>query len=118
VKLKSQVSFENVRQFGRQLAHVEDSTMFGKPALKVKGKMFVCMASHSSAEPDSLVARVSFEQRAELLDADPQVYYLTDHYKDYTGVLIRLARVREDVLQGLVSMAYTFVVRQAARKAR
>lgn len=90
--------------------------MFGKPALKVKGKMFVCMASHSSAEPESLVVRVGLDERAELLAEDPEVYYITDHYQDYTGVLVRLTRAREDVLRGLVASAYRFVVRQGARK--
>jgi hypothetical protein len=48
------------------------------------------MSSHKSAEPDSLVVRADFEQRAELLNADPNVYYITDHYKGYPAVLVRL----------------------------
>ena len=82
--MKGKVSYETVRKIGRELAHVEEATMYGKPALKVKGKAFLCMASHSSAEPDSLLVRVDFEQRAELLAADPEVYYITDHYRQVT----------------------------------
>ena len=44
---------------------------YGKPSLKVGGKMFACLPSHKSAEPDSLVVRTDFEQRAELLSGDP-----------------------------------------------
>jgi len=87
--------------------------MFGKPALKFRGKMFVCMASHKSAEPDSLVARTDFGQRAELLVEDPDTYYITDHYQGYTAVLVRLTRVKPMVLNEIVSMAYRFVAREA-----
>ena len=92
--------------------------MFGKPALKVHGRMFVCMASHKSAEPDSLVVRTDFEQRSELLQALPDVYYITEHYTGYPAVLVRLARVKPDVLQDLLGMAYRFVSREAGGRSR
>ena len=41
----------------------------------------------------SLVVRVDFDDRAELLAAAPDVYYVTDHYLDYNTVLVRLSRV-------------------------
>lgn len=91
--------------------------MFGKPALKIRGKMFACMASHKSAEPDSLVVRVDSEQRAELLAADPDIYYITEHYQDYPSVLVRLPRVQPDILKDLLGMAYRFIAGEAARTA-
>jgi len=108
-------SFETVRKLGLQFPHVEEGTTYGKPALKIHGKAFVCMASHRSAEPDSLVVRADFEQRADLLAADPDVYYITDHYKGYPAVLVRLPRVGPGVLRDLIGMAYCFVVREASR---
>jgi hypothetical protein len=111
-------SFDPVRKVGLHFPDVEEGTMFGKPALKVRGKMFVCLASHKSAEPDSLVVRTGFEQRAELLTADPDVYYITDHYVGYPAVLVRLGRVRPDVLQDLLGMAYRFVTREAGGRTR
>lgn len=86
--------------------------MYGKPALKVRGKAFVCMSSHRSAEPDSLVVRAAFEERAELLAADPEVYYITEHYEGYPAVLVRLPRVAPDALRDLLGMAYRFVLRE------
>ncbi|HEX3682394.1 MAG TPA: MmcQ/YjbR family DNA-binding protein [Bryobacteraceae bacterium] len=108
--------FEVVRKLGSQLPKVEESTTFGKPSLKVQGKMFVCMASHKSAEPDSLVVRTDFEQRTELLAADPRIYYITDHYRDYPAVLVRLPQITRDVLQDLLGMAYRFVTRESNKQ--
>jgi hypothetical protein len=85
------------------------------PALKVRGKLLACVPSHRSAEPGSLVVRIDFDNRAELLAADPDVYYVTDHYLNYTSVLVRLSRVSPDVLRDLLGMAHKFVTARRAR---
>ena len=113
--MAAKVSFETVRKLGPQLPDVEEGTGYGKPALKVSGKMFACLPSHKSAEPNSLVIRTDFEQRAELLAGDPDVYYITDHYKDYPAVLVRMSRITPDVLRDLLGMAYRFVLRESKR---
>jgi hypothetical protein len=57
---------------------------------------------------------VDFDDRAELLAAEPDVYYVTDHYVGYSAVLVRLSRVNPEVLRDLLGMAYKFVTRNAA----
>ena len=79
------------------------------PALKVHGKLLACVPAHCSAEPGSLAVRVGFDDRAELLAAAPDVYYVTDHYLNYSAVLVRLSRVTPDVLRDLLGMAHKFV---------
>src|SRR5690349_10912486 len=72
---KSTITFDTVREIGLALPGVEESTAYGSPALKVRGKMMACMAVNRSAEPDSLGVWVDFDDRAELLAADPDVFY-------------------------------------------
>jgi hypothetical protein len=91
------------------LPGVEASTAYRAAALKVRGKLMACVPTHRSAEPNSLVLRVGFDDRAELLAAAPDVYYVTDHYLGYSAVLVRLSRVTPDVLRDLLSMAHKFV---------
>jgi hypothetical protein len=112
--LRSTLDFDIVRKIGLALPGVEESTAYGSPALKVHGKLLACVPSHRSAEPGSLAVRVDFDDRAELLAADPDVYYVTDHYVGYNAVLVRLSRVHRDVLRELLGMAYKFVTRKAA----
>lgn len=88
----SRINFDTVRKIGLALPGVEESTAYGSPALKVRGKLLACLPSHRSAEPGSLAVRVGFDDRAELLAAAPDVYYVTDHYLNYTSVLVRLSR--------------------------
>jgi len=95
---------------------VEESTAYGQRALKVHGKLLACIPANRSAEPGSLAVRVDFEDRAELLSADPDVYYVTDHYVSYTAVLVRLSRVNPHELRDLLGMAYKFVTRKAVSR--
>ena len=115
--------FDTVRNIGLALPGVEESTAYGFPALKVHGKLLACVPANRSAEPGSILVRVDFDDRAELLAAAPDVYYVTDHYADYSAVLVRLSRVNPDVLRDLLSMAHKFVTanvapRSASRKRR
>ncbi len=109
------INFDTVRKIGLALPGVEESTAYGSPALKVRGKLLACVPTHRSAEPDSLMVRVSFDDRAELLAAAPDVYYVTDHYFNYNAVLVRLSRVPHDVLRDLLGMAHKLVTANAAR---
>jgi hypothetical protein len=111
---RSTINFDTVRNIGLVLPGVEESTAYGAPALKVHGKLLACVPANRSVEPDSLVVRVDFDDRAELLAADPDVYYVTEHYIPYNAVLVRLSRVNPDVLRDLLGMAYKFVTRKAA----
>jgi hypothetical protein len=101
--------FALVRKFGLTLPDVEESTSYRTPSLKVRGKMFACIASHKSAEPGTLVVRIPFDQRDELIATDPATYYLTDHYVDYASVLVRLSRVHPDALRDLLITAHRFM---------
>jgi hypothetical protein len=70
------VTFDTVLELGRELFGAEATTSWGAPALEVRGKMFACGATHKSAEPNTLVVRMDFDQRDELIAADPETYYL------------------------------------------
>jgi hypothetical protein len=102
-------TFKTVESIGRTLPDVEVTTTWGKPTLKVGGKMFVCIASHKSAEPNTLVVMMDFAQRDALIEDDADTYYLKEHYLNYPCVLVRLSRVRADALRDLVTGAYRFM---------
>src|ERR1700751_3995777 len=112
---RTAINFDTVRKIGLALPGVEESTAYGSPALKVHGKLLACVPAHRLAEPGSLAVRVVFVNRAELLAADPDVYYVTDHYLNYTAVLVRLSCVTPDVLRDLLGMAHKFVTARRGR---
>jgi hypothetical protein len=115
---RTKVTFETVRKIALGLPDVEDATMRGTLALKVHGKLLTCMAINKSAEPGSLGVRIDFEQRAALLAEAPETYYLTDHYRNYPMVLVRLSRIRIDELRDLLGTSWRFVTSQSEKKRR
>jgi len=112
------MSFDDVRRIGRALPDVVEGTMFGKPALKVRGKMIACMASHKSAEPGSLVVRMGFDDRDALIADDPRTYYVKPHYENYPAVLVRLAQIEREALRDLLQSAWRTVTAAAPKRPR
>ena len=66
-------------------------------------------------ELDALVVPMGIEAREELIAADPETYFITDHYLKYPYILVRLARVHPDAMQDLLRGAWRTVA--AAKKA-
>ncbi len=100
--------FKRVEAIGRTLPDVELTTTWGQPTLKVRGKMFACIASHKSAEPNSLVVMMDFAERDMLVEEQPDVYYLKEHYVGYPCVVVRLDRIGSDALRDLIIGAQPF----------
>ena len=108
-------SFSRVEKYGMKFPGVERSSYFGKPALKLDGQIIACMASHKSAEPDTLVARVDFLERDLRIANEPEVYYLKPHYVNYPCVLTRLSQVSDGALTDLLESAYRYVTKTKTR---
>ena len=108
--------FEDVEAIARTLPDVEVTTAWGQPALKVRGKMFACVASHKSAEPNTLVLKMDFAGRDALIEEEPDTYYLKEHYTSYPCVLVRLSRVHPDALRELIVGAHRYVSGGTSKK--
>ena len=100
------VSFDTVRKIALSLDSVEEGTSYGTPAFKVRGALFLRLRE----DDNTLVLRTTFEQRDELIAADPTMYFITDHYLNYEWVLVRLSQIHVDALRDLIRMAYRLAV--------
>ena len=107
-------AFEAVRTVGLALPDVEATTKYdGSPVLKAGGAFLAGMATHRSAEPETLVVRVDFEERERLLEDAPETYYMTDHYRSHPVVLVRLSRVDRDALRDLLAGSWRLTLLKA-----
>ena len=90
------VSKAQVKKIVLSFPGTEESTSYGYPSYKVAGKFFTRLRD----EDASLVMGVgSIDERDMLLEADPSVFHLTDHYKNYPYVLVRVAKISEKDLR-------------------
>lgn len=82
---------------------VEQGTCYGTPALYVR-KRFLARLKEDG---DSVVVKVGdFADRDVLLEADPRAFYLTDHYRPYPTILMRLAQVPEGLAVKVLEQAW------------
>ncbi len=107
-----------VRTVGLALPDVEATTRYdGSPVLKRGGSFVAGLATHPSAEPNTLVVRAGLEEREWLLEDAPETYYLTDYYRRYPLVLVRLSRIKRDALRDVLSVSWR-LTSVKARKSR
>ena len=81
------VSYEAVKAAALALPEVEESTSYGTPALKVRGKLMVRLRE----DFETIVVRATWEDRERLMAVDPETYYVTDHYLKHPWVLARVS---------------------------
>jgi hypothetical protein len=96
------VTYDTVRELARQLPGVEEGTSYGTAALKVQGKLLVRLKE----DGDTIVLRTDFIEREDLLRTAPKTFFLTDHYRDYPSVLVRLPHVGRGQLAELLEDAW------------
>jgi hypothetical protein len=111
---RASVTYETVRQVGLRLPGVEEGVSYGTPALRVRGKLFVRLKE----DDQTIVLRTDLAERHLLMAAAPEIYFLTDHYRDYPWVLVRLAAVDPDDLETILSDAWRRVAPKTLIKAR
>jgi hypothetical protein len=107
VKHQRPNAFDDVRRIGLTLPDVEAATRYdGSPVLKLAGVFMAGLATHRSAEPNTLVVRADLEERESFIEDAPDTYYLTEYYRRYPLVLVRLERISRVALRELLSLSH------------
>jgi hypothetical protein len=86
------IAWDDIVALCNELPETEESTHYGRPALKVRGKAFVSLRE----KPDALVVRCDGEEKPLLLEARPDVVFTTPHYDGWPYILVRLDAPLED----------------------
>ena len=86
-----------------KLPDVEVDRSYGTPALKTKGKLIARLRSEAEG---GLALKCDLLEREMLLQADPDAFYLTEHYQNYPMILINLEKVRWDAVPALLEAAW------------
>jgi hypothetical protein len=91
-----------IRDAALELPSVTESTSYGTPALKV-GKTLIARLKEDG---ETLVLKVDLMERDSLLESAPDIFFLTDHYRGYPLVLVRLARADIRQMEMLLRRAW------------
>lgn len=95
-------TLETVRRLALSLPGTAEGTSYKTPAFRVGGVLFARL--HQDGE--SLVVKIDPEERRMRMETDPETFHITEHYRDYPMVLVRLATVDEDDLRDLLGESW------------
>jgi hypothetical protein len=84
------MKWDKLIELGKELPAVVVSTSYGTAALKVGKKLMARLKEDGASVV--FITDGTDEQQA-LIDAKPEVYFITDHYRGYGAVLARLAKL-------------------------
>jgi hypothetical protein len=87
----------------RALPHVEVSTWYGTPGLKVAGRGFARLRTEAEG---GLVLMCSLEEKERLLESGEPAYYTTPHYDGYGSIIVDLSKIDRDALRELIVQAW------------
>lgn len=98
-------TWKTVQSIAKRLPGAEESTHYGTPAFKVKGRMFVRLKENET----QVVVHVPIAERALLVEFKPKVFVVTPHYEAHPYVLVELAHVGRDELAELLEDSWRMV---------
>ena len=76
------------------LAEIEQTTSYGTPAFKVRKKL-LCRVK----DADTVVVMCPLEEKELLIEAAPEHYFETDHYRGWPSILVRVHLIPADELR-------------------
>lgn len=79
-------------ELGRELPEVDVGMWYGTPSLHVRGKSFVRQKDEHGLIAVFVVDSVPKQEW--LIETQPDVYFITDHYRGYAAVLARMPTLR------------------------
>lgn len=105
---------DEFRQVCLSFPHTEEGVSYGRPSFKTRGKFLTRIRAEDAS---AVFVNVPFDEREFLMEADPETFHLTPHYKDYPSVLARLSGLTAEQARGFIERQWRKNVTKAMVKA-
>jgi hypothetical protein len=105
------VTVERTRELFLSFPGVEEGPCYGTAGFRVRGKFLGRLRDDDTV----LVVKCGDIERDLRMQADPDAFFTTDHYRGWPTVLVRLSAVTEDDLRDVLEVAW---LRSAPKRLR
>jgi hypothetical protein len=95
-------SWDSVMAFALTLPGTEESTSYGRPAVRVGGKAFV----YPGREQGSFAIASPLEEKEFLMETDSDTFWETDHYRGWPAVLVRFESSERERIETVIRRAW------------
>ena len=114
------VSLHDVRRIATGLPDVMEGQCHGTAAFYLRRKLLLRLRDNN----ETLVVRCPISRRANLIRSEPDIFFVTDHYRNFPAVLVtllnvgkeRLTEIIHDAWRGLASKSQIAATGQRARR--
>jgi hypothetical protein len=106
-------TLDDVRRLALSLPETSERPCYGTPGFYVRKNLFARIRS----DEESVVVKVDMGERELLIGAEPDVFFLTDHYREYAYVLVRVEAIEEDELLEVLTDSWLLVAPKRLRAA-
>jgi hypothetical protein len=104
----------DVVAYACSLPGVDVGTTYGKPAVKLNGKM---LAATTAPDPGSFVVHAPLDEKEVLMETDPDTFWETDHYRGWAAVLVRYGTEAGERIELVLRRAWWDRAKRAQREA-
>ena len=105
---------DEMREIALSFPGAEEGVSYGRPSFKVNGKFFTRLRH----EDDSVVlVDVPYDEREMLMEAEPQTFHFTAHYKDYPSVLARIDTLHPGSFRAFLERRFRKIAKKSVVKA-
>ena len=101
---KRSITFDEVGKIAGALPGVSEGTSYGTRGWRV-GKKFL-MREKEKMDGVLVLGVENIDEQEFLIESDPDIFFITDHYKGWPAVLIRLAKIDRKHLAGLIERTW------------
>lgn len=108
------MNWESVAALALALPGAEMSTSYGRPAVKVRGKMFIVTVKTD----DHFVLRATLDEIDMPIEIEPEAFFQTPHHVGWETVLVPHSAADPDRIAVLVERAWARGASKAHRAAR
>jgi hypothetical protein len=95
----------DVRRLALSLPETSERPCYGTPGFYVRKHLFARIRS----DDETVVVKVDMGERELLMGAEPDVFFVTDHYREYGYVLVRIEAIEEDELLEVLTDSWRMV---------
>jgi hypothetical protein len=90
---------EDVRRLALELPETSEKPCYGTPGFYVRKKLFARIRN----DGETVVVKVDMGERELLMAAEPDTFFITDHYRDWPSVLVHLGAIDDDELREVLT---------------
>ena len=109
------MTLEEMREIALSFPGCAEGQSYGAPAFLVNKKFFTRLRRDDAS---LVLMEVSFDEREMLIEAEPQTFHFTAHYKDYPAVLARMGSLHPGSFRNFLERRWRKIAPKRAVKER